>query len=128
MTNVNRLRPHPHERLSSPAQQVDLAEAANLLRSEQHAAVSGHRQVTVLRDGPVTVVLFVFEAGGTVRQHQAPGVVTIHVLAGRLDVALPDATHGVMGGQILSLAPGVPHSIRAIDASEMLLTVYLPGV
>lgn len=126
MNESTRLRPHPHERLSSPAQQVDLGQAAALLRSEQHAAISGHRQVTVLRDGPITVVLFVFEAGGMMKQHQAPGVLTIHVLAGRLDVELPDATHGVATGQILSLAPGVPHSIRATEASEMLLTVHLP--
>ncbi len=126
MDETTRLRPHPHERLSSPAQQVDLGQAATLLRSEPHAAVSGHRQVTVLRDGPVTVVLLVFEVGGTMKQHQAPGVVTIHVLAGRLDVVLPDATHVVAAGQILSLAPAVPHSVRAAAPSEMLLTVHLP--
>ena len=126
MNESTRLRPHPHERLSSPAQQVDLGQAAALLRTEKHAAVSGHRQVTVLRDGPITVLLFLFEAGGTMKQHQAPGVVTIHVITGRLDVVLPDATHGVSTGQILSLAPGVPHSVTATEPSEMLLTVHLP--
>ncbi len=54
------------------------------LGAEPHASVSGHRQIAVVRHGPVTIIQFVFEEGGLVREHRAEGVVTIHVLNGRL--------------------------------------------
>jgi quercetin dioxygenase-like cupin family protein len=124
MTPSDRLRQHPEDRLASPVQQVDLAAVAARLRAEPHAAVAGHRQIAVVRHGPVTVILFSFEANGLLKEHRAEGEVTIHVLGGRLEVVVDDEGRELGPGQLLALAPGVPHSIRGITPSEMLLTVH----
>ncbi len=87
---MERLRPHPEDRLASPVQVVDLAAAAAELRAELHAPVAGHRQIAVVRHGPVTIIQFVFDEGGLLKQHRADGVVTIHVLEGRLQVIVDD--------------------------------------
>lgn len=124
MSETDRLRQHPADRLASPVQEVDLAAAVARLRAEPHAPVSGHRQIAVVRDADMTVILFVFEAGGTLKEHRADGSVTIHVLGGKLDVAAEGRTHALTGGRLLALAPGIPHSVRAVEPAEMLLTVY----
>jgi len=124
MSITDRLRPHPQERFSSPAQVLDLARAAQELRSEPHPAVEGHRQIALFRRGPVTLVQFVFEPGGVLPEHSAEGVVTINVLAGRLVVVVEEEAHRLGPGQMVALAPGVSHTVRAEVASEMLLTVH----
>jgi len=121
---MERLRPHPEDRLASQVQVVDLVAAAAGLRAELHAPVSGHRQIAVVRHGPVTIIQFVFEPGGLLPEHQAEGVVTIHVLSGRLQVVVDDEARTVGQGELMALAPGVLHSVQALAPSEMLLTVH----
>ena len=123
MGTDERLRTHPRERLAAPVQRIDLREAAARLRDEPHAPVSGHRQVALVRRGPVSLILFLFEPGGALKEHRAEGDVTIHVLAGSLEVTAADETSRIGPGGIVSLAPGQAHSVRALEASEMLLTV-----
>lgn len=124
MSPEDRLRPHPESRLAEPTQVVDLEAAVRMLRAEAHAAVAGHRQITMFRNGPVTLVVFVFATAGHLNEHKADGVVTIQVLAGRLAVDVGDQTHELGAGQLVALGPGVPHTVRALSPSEMLLTVH----
>jgi quercetin dioxygenase-like cupin family protein len=121
---MERLRTHPEDRLAAPVQVVDLAAAAAELRAEPHPAVSGHRQIAVVRHGPVTIIQFVFDAGSLLKEHSAEGVVTIQVLSGRLQVVADEESREVGPGELMALAPGVPHSVQALVASEMLLTVH----
>lgn len=124
MPDPNRLRPHPEDRLASPLQLVDLPATAAALRREPHDAVAGHRQIAVFRHGPVTLLSFVFEPDGLLKEHQADGVVTIHVLSGHLRVITADAAYDLTAGRLLAVAPHVPHTVIAVLASEMLLTVH----
>lgn len=124
MSSEDRLRPHPESRLAGTTQVVDLEGAVRMLRAEAHPAVAGHRQITVFRNGPVTLVVFVFATAGYLNEHKANGVVTIQVLAGQLAVDVADQTHELGAGQLVALGPGVPHTVRALSPSEMLLTVH----
>ena len=49
----------------------------------------------------------------------------IQVLAGRLAVEVGAQTHELGAGQLLALGPRVPHTVRALSPSEMLLTVHM---
>jgi quercetin dioxygenase-like cupin family protein len=124
MTSSDRLRQHPEDRLAPPVQVVKLAAVAAELRAEPHDSVSGHRQIAIARHGPVTMILFAFEADGLLKEHRTDGVVNIHVLSGHLQVMVGNETHEMRGGQLVNLAPDVPHSVRALEESEMLLTVH----
>jgi quercetin dioxygenase-like cupin family protein len=119
-----RLREHPGDRLASPTQVVHLSEVAARLRAEPHAAVSGHRQIAIVRDGPVRMFLFAFDHDGELKEHHAEGIVTIQVLSGRLRVTVAKDVHELGPGQLVTLARGIPHSVRALAASNMLLTVH----
>lgn len=123
MGTDDRLREHPAERLAGPFQKVVLADALAQLRDEPHAATAGHRQVALVRRGPVTLILFQFATDGFLKEHSTDGEVTIHVLAGQLEVSVDDEAVPVAAGELLSLAPGRPHAVRAHTPSEMLLTI-----
>lgn len=121
----DRLRPAPAERFAGDSHLFDLGEALRALRAEKHAAKDGHRQITIFRRPPVAHVLFAFEPGGVLRRHSANGLVTIHVLEGSLRVEADGRDHELAAGQILILAPQVPHDVRAGEASAMLLAVHM---
>lgn len=120
---MSRLRTHPKDRLGEPVRKVDLADAAAALRAEPHAPVAGHRQIVLVRRGPVSLILFAFEADGFLREHRAGGEVVIQTLTGRLEVTAGEGVIPLDSGQALSLAPGQVHSVRALEVSDMLLTV-----
>lgn len=124
MTSPDRLRPRPEDRMDPAIQMVDLTATAAALRGEPHNAVAGHRQMAVFRHGPVTLVSFVFEPNGVVKEHKADGVVTILCLSGHLRVVAEDDAYDLTAGRLLALGPNVPHTVMAMTASEMLLTVH----
>ena len=117
-----RLRPHPRERFAPPQLLIDLEQAANELALEGPPS-HGHRQKVLYRHGPLTIALFLFEAGGALAEHRADGVVTIHVLRGRMRVGAEGQQHDLVAGRMLVLAPGVKHDLHAEQPTHMLLTV-----
>ena len=119
-----RRRPRPSDRFAGTEHALDVREALRALRAEAGEGANGHRQITLVHRGPVRLVLFAFAAGGRMPEHRAPGWVTIHVLRGALRVRTPDAQHALGEGQILALAPGVPHDVDASEEADMLLGVY----
>ena len=121
----DRLRTPPADRVAGPKHLFSLGEALEQLRAEDHPARDGHQQVTIFHRAPVTTVLFSFEPGGYLAEHSAPGLVTIHALEGRLEVAAEGVDYQLEPGSILILDPSVPHDVRASEPSAMLLTVHL---
>ncbi|MEO8334408.1 MAG: hypothetical protein ABI664_05520 [bacterium] len=120
----DRLRPHPSDRFAGVEHVLDLPASLRALRAEAFSSANGHRQIALMHQGPVRLVLFAFEAGGRIPQHSAPGWVTIHVLRGALNVRTPDALHELSEGQLLSLAPDLKHDVEATRETDMLLGIY----
>ena len=124
-SNQDRLRPHPEERFAAAQIDIDLSTIVARLRSEPHAGERGHRQQTLYRGAGATIALFVFDRFTHLPEHKAAGVVNMHVLRGRLKITAGDQVHELRNGQMLILAPGIPHSVAAEEESELLLTVHL---
>jgi quercetin dioxygenase-like cupin family protein len=125
MMEEPRLRQRPADRFAGSEHVFELAEIAERLRHEPHPATEGHRQMTIFSDGPVSLVLFDFERGGRLVDHVADGLVTIHVVAGRIAVRTQERSHELPAGSLLVLAPGVAHDLHALEPSQVLLTVDL---
>jgi quercetin dioxygenase-like cupin family protein len=79
--------------------------------------------MTIYHRAPVTLVLFDFEAGARLRDHQADAQVTILTLTGLLEVSTASQTQRLPEGSLLVLDPGVRHDVFAPEKSQMLLTV-----
>jgi quercetin dioxygenase-like cupin family protein len=69
--------------------------------------------------------MFAFEPGGELADRAAHGLVTMRVLEGRLAIQADERDHELRAGYIVVLNPDVRHSVRAREASAMLLMVYL---
>lgn len=119
-----RLRPAPAERFSGAEHQLDLTAALQALRDEPRPTGKGRKQITLLHHGPVRLVLFAFDPGGRLPEHQAPGWVTVHALRGTLRVKTPERYYTLLTGHVLALDPGVPHDVEALTEADMLLGVY----
>lgn len=113
----------PRERFAGSEHVFNLRAVAAGLREEHEPVRGGHRQMTIYHRTPVTLVLFDFEAGARLTDHQADAQVTILALTGRLDVSTPAQTHQLPEGSLLVLDPGVRHDVFAREKSQMLLTV-----
>jgi quercetin dioxygenase-like cupin family protein len=122
-----RLRPHPADRFAGAEHLLDIPATLRALRAESRATANGHRQIALMHQGPVRLVLFAFEAGGRMKEHAAPGWVTIHALRGDLSVRTRDTVHHLAEGKLLSLAPGVLHDVEAAGEADMLLGIYPEG-
>ena len=119
------LRTPPSERFAGETHLFSLADELAKLRGEDHPSRHGHRQITLLHRAPVTQVLFSFEPGGHLDSHSTHGLVTIHVLEGRLNVEAAGSEHELGAGELIVLDPDVPHDVRAVEQAAMLLTVHL---
>lgn len=124
-TPSDRLRPPPAERFAGTEHLIDLVSAVKALRDEPHDGKDNHRQITVFHNGSLRIVLFAFEAGGSLPAHHAPGIVVIHALRGAASVQTPGEIHKLTAGQILTLAPEIVHDVRAEDEADILVTVSL---
>lgn len=113
----------PRERFAGSEHAFDLRGVAAGLRDEHAPVRGGHRQITIYHRTPVTLVLFDFDAGAQLTDHQADAQVTILALAGQLEVSTPAQTHRLPEGSLLVLDPGVRHDVVALEQSQMLLTV-----
>ena len=122
---TDRSRQPPAERFAGDVHRFSLATEAARLRAEPRAAKDGHRQITIFRQDPVTVMLFDFEAGGVLADHEAGGIVTILVLSGRAEVRTAEGVHVLPAGDLLVLRPGVSHDLAAVEASQVLVSVHL---
>ena len=121
----SRLRVHPERRFAAPVVAFSLNDAVAELRRERGGGQHGHRQKALYRHGPTTVALFDFDEGAALTEHAADGAVVIQALNGRLEVRADGRTHRLDAGALLAMAPGVPHEVRALQPSSMLLTVSL---
>ncbi|MDQ2807593.1 MAG: AraC family ligand binding domain-containing protein [Chloroflexota bacterium] len=118
-------RPRPAERFAAPVHRLDLSALAAGLRAESAPTRHGHRQMTIWHNPPVTVLLFAFEPGGVLADHQAHGAVTIHLIEGAVTVQAAAQTYELTPATLVTLAPDVPHSVTATQASTLLVMVAL---
>ena len=118
-------RVRPAERFAGPAHLLDLPATAAVLRQESTPARHGHRQMTLYQRPPLTVMLFAFAPGGVLADHQAPGVVTIHLIDGAVTVQAAGQTYELAPAMLVALAPAVPHSVTATQATTLRVSVAL---
>lgn len=117
-------RTRPSERFAGTEQLLDVDDTLVALRREPIRGDRGHRQIALVHEGPVRLVLFAFESGGRIQEHAAPGWVTIHLLRGALTIKTESTVHHLTAGNILSLAPRIRHDVEATGEADMLLGIY----
>lgn len=101
---------------------LDLQEAAAELRSLTDSG-QDRRAVTLVRESGLSVVLVDLRSGAELREHAAPGPITVQVIDGRVRIGIEDEQFDSAAYRLVAFDAGVRHSVQAIEDSTLLLTL-----
>lgn len=93
------------------------------LIDEELLARGGRSARTLVKEGSLRVTLVALDPGGELREHQADGPITVHVLSGQIQFRAGADAWTLEEGDLLSLGAGVPHAVESTGGGEFLLTV-----
>lgn len=68
-------------------------------------------------------VVFAFDAGQVLTEHTSPRAVVVSLLRGRMEFEVDGAASTLAAGDVIYLAPGVPHALTALEPCYMALTM-----
>lgn len=86
----------------------------------------GRTARTLVKEGPLRLTVMALAPGGHLPVHDTTGPVTIHALEGDLLFRALNEEYPLSAGDVLVLAPGVPHSATSRSGGKFLLTVFHP--
>lgn len=93
------------------------------LAAEVEIPVEGTLSRVLYRDESVRVVIFAFDADQELTEHSTPVPAIIQVVSGRFDLDLGGEHVDAGPGVWVHMPPSLPHSVRAVEPSVMLLTM-----
>lgn len=80
---------------------------------------------TLLKTDQIEIVRLVMAAGKVLKEHKAPGEITVHCLEGKIIFTVLGKMHELRAGQLLYLPTGEPHSVRCLEDASFMLTILL---
>ena len=111
--------------MSEPLTTFDLAQEIPQAEDSRPWRSGLYSKVLVKKDD-LRVVLFVMDAGAEIKEHQAPGSITVQVLRGKIRFRTADQECGLAAGQLLTLGRAVKHSVESVESAAFLLTISWP--
>jgi quercetin dioxygenase-like cupin family protein len=114
-----------HRALAGDVLALDLGKEMQLVRGELAA---GHARIarTLVKEGPLRLTLVGLGPGGVMREHEAGGPVTIHVLDGELELDAGGETRVHRVGALIALDRRVRHAVSSSRGALFLLTLAAP--
>jgi quercetin dioxygenase-like cupin family protein len=88
---------------------------------------SGRRSETLIKTSSLRVVLITMRAGTELREHVAPGTITVQPIRGRFAFTTGDDEREIAAGTLISVEGGVRHAVRALENGAFLLTIGWSG-
>jgi quercetin dioxygenase-like cupin family protein len=108
---------------ASPMAVFDVGAQLESARLQDPAETGKDRTVTLLKTDSLRVIFRSFSEGASLPTHKASGPITVQVLDGHIEFTAGVQTTPVRKGEVLALESGVPHSVKALSNSAILITV-----
>lgn len=108
---------------SSPMEVFDVGAQLESLRLQDPDQAGKDRTVILLKTDSLRVIFRSFSEGASLPTHKASGPITVQVLDGHIEFTADTRTTLVRKGEVLALESGVPHSVKALSNSAILITV-----
>lgn len=121
MTNEQNIR--PSERFAGQTGVLDLEWEASDLLGRAIESEHGHTQRTLYRLGGATIAMFALREHAALPPHAADGVVSVHVLRGRVRVHAGGETFELEAGRLIRMTPGLEHDLHAEAPSVVLVHI-----
>ncbi len=114
------LRSH---QISGEILRLDIEHESTAILEAARSAGTGHAAKTLVKDGPLRVVILGFTAGSALREHNSDGPISIQALSGGVDVEVEDRSERLESGKVLVINASIPHSVAAHGDAVLLLTI-----
>ena len=82
---------------------------------------------TLVKEGPLRVLVVALDAGGKLEEHAVDGPFSVQCLMGRVTAHVAGNNKELMTGDLLVVDTGVTHDIEAKDAAALLITITKAG-
>jgi quercetin dioxygenase-like cupin family protein len=109
-----------------PVLGIDLPRVLWQLRHERTS--SGDRTaMTLVKHRDFRLVLLVLKPGACLARHNVRGTVLIQVLTGKVRIGILGEYLEAGAGQVISLDPNLPHEVKAVEDTALLISIAWPG-
>jgi len=92
---------------------------ADLVEYQEGSVVSR----TIMDQKSGTVTLFAFDKGQGLSEHTAPFAAMLHVIAGKVKVAISGKSFELSAGDAIIMPANQPHALQATDRFKMMLVM-----
>ena len=89
------------------------------------AALANSRTQALFKSDQLELARLVLPAGKSLPTHQVAGEITVLCLEGEIAFDVGGATRTLRAGDLVHLAGGQPHALRAVSDASALLTICL---
>ena len=90
-------------------------------------AITTALSATLYKTQHLEVFRMVLLAGKEMPEHEVVGELTVQCLEGSVEFSIGTSRDVMRSGDLKCLAGGIPHSLRAIEDSSVLVTLLLHG-
>jgi quercetin dioxygenase-like cupin family protein len=110
--------------VTGPMTDTFISIADQLARITPHDA--GKRSLILHKSDQLRVILLRMTAGADLREHSAPGEITLQGLSGRFTVTVGEDTYTLTDDGLLMLGQGIRHTVACDEDGAFLLTIAWP--
>ena len=102
---------------------IDLNQEITRLQAEASSEESGRKSKMLVKHPEFRIVLITMRTGSRWEDHKTNARICLHVLRGDVRFHIANDAFDLRPGQLITLAPGVVHSVDAVEESAFLLTL-----
>ena len=112
--------------LKAPLLNFSLDREIKKLKKEP-AWIDGDRNaVTLQKNSNLRVVLMSMRKGAALLEHKVEGAITLFVLSGKINFLAGKESVKVKNNELVVLEKTIPHDVKALEDSTLLLTIVQP--
>jgi quercetin dioxygenase-like cupin family protein len=83
------------------------------------------RTAAIIKGDHFETIRLIIHAGAEIPQHKVSGEITLHCLEGHVEIGVDPEPIVLKANDWVYLIGGAPHSVKAIESSSLLLTIFL---
>lgn len=117
------LRPEGERILDAPLVSIDLNDFCNQVKKEKPFRESDRNAMTVYKNSQMRIVLIALHEDTIIPRHKAEGVISVHVLDGKIKFSTDSEEMEMGPGRMVTLHKGIPHTVKGLKESVFLLTI-----
>lgn len=118
-------RPEGERILNAPLVEMNLNEFMEQIKSETTWSDSDRNAVTIFKSETMRIVLIGLHENAALKPHKANGVISVHVLEGKIEFTTEQQSAVMEKGQMIALQENITHSVKALTKSFFLLTLAM---